>query len=74
MNIILTKKEEVQDAKYPNNKEVGYMKIGKLIESPVVGKPFYVGYAFRTSKVMEIINEDTFKTQNSIYTFKEFKR
>lgn len=73
MNIVLTKKEELVNAQYPNNKEVGNMKVGKFIDYPIIGQPFYVGCRFRTSVVTEIIDKNTFKTRNSIYTFKELK-
>ena len=67
MEIKLEKINELPNAKHPNNIEVGYVKIGKLISTPKVGEQFYLGYTYRTSVVVEIINENTFKTLNSIY-------
>lgn len=67
MKIILEKISELPDAMHPNNIEVGHLQTGELISEPEVGKCFWVGYFWRTSIVKEIIDENTFKTCNSIY-------
>ena len=63
----IEKVEERKDALYPNNKEVGYVKEGDFIAKPEIGKNFWVGRTFRTSLVQEIIDDNTFKTDNSVY-------
>jgi hypothetical protein len=72
MKIILEKLKELPDAKHPNNIEIGFIKIGEFLSEPKVNRPFYVGPSWRTSKVTEIIDSNTFKTMNSIYKFKTF--
>ena len=66
----VVKLEEREDAEVPNNKEIGYEKIGTPYGPPKVGECFlmatYRGY-WTTSIVTEILSEDTFKTKNSIY-------
>lgn len=68
--IILEKISELENAKHPNNKEVGYIRIGKMYQEPEIGQPFYCGINFRTSNVTEIIDGNTFKTLNSVYRIK----
>lgn len=69
--VILRKIEELKEAEVPNNKEVGYIKLGKFLKEPKVGLPFYMetinGELWKTSSITEIISPDTFKTRNSIY-------
>ena len=67
MKVVLRKMEELSDALHPNNIEVGIVKVGEFISEPKVGECFFVGYGWRTSIVKEIINENTFRTCNSIY-------
>jgi len=69
MIIKLEKLIELPNAKHPNNIEVGYIKIGQWVNKPSIGEPFFVGLGWATSPVTEIIDEYTFKTQNSIYTW-----
>ena len=69
MKIKLEKLKELPDALHPNNIEVGYVKEGEFNAKPEVGKPFYIGYNYRTSDVQEIIDEFTFRTYNSIYRY-----
>lgn len=57
---------ELPDALHPNNIEVGKIKVGELISEPKVGECFWVD-GFKTSTVKEIIDENTFRTCNSIY-------
>jgi len=67
MEITLKKIEELEDTRIPNNIEVGYIQVGEFVAQPKIGEPFYVGNRFRTSRVKEIIDENTFRTHNSIY-------
>lgn len=70
MNIKLTKIKELDDAVHPNNIQEGKVYKGQLKEPPKVGECVYIdrqhGY-FRTSIVTEIIDDNTFRTMNSIY-------
>ncbi len=66
--IKLVKLEELPDALHTNNIVVGYEKTGVFEGKPVVGECFYCG-SLRTSTVQEVINENTFRTHNSIYQF-----
>lgn len=68
----LTKIAEAPDPVHPNNITVGNVVTGRFVSSPVVGEPFYVPYVNRfsarqTSTVLEIIDDNTFRTYNSIY-------
>jgi hypothetical protein len=67
MKIRLVKIKELENALHPNNIEVGFTKEGTLINEPKVGECFYVGFNWRTSTVQEVIDENTFRTYNSIY-------
>jgi len=69
--IKLEKLSELPDAKHPNNIEVGHVTEGKFNGEPQIGEAFWVGFHWRTSVVTEIINENTFKTCNSIYRWTE---
>lgn len=70
MKIKITKIRELENALHPNNIEVGSERIkempDELFRRPQVGLPFYAGM-FRTSVVQEIIDNNTFKTHNSVY-------
>ena len=65
--IILEKIEELENAFHPNNKKVGYIRKGIMVDKPRVGASFIMMPPFRTSVVTEIIDKNTFKTLNSIY-------
>jgi len=69
--VTLRKIQELEDAVVPNNKSVGYERMGVMIEEPKVGAPFILlgpGLrGFRTSTVQEVIDQNTFRTHNSIY-------
>lgn len=69
MDIRLIKIKEIPDAMHPNNIDEGFSMDGKMWDTPKIGDCFYVGDNFRTSYVKEIIDENTFKTCNSIYRF-----
>jgi len=70
MNVLIRKLEEAENPLHPNNIEVGFEKIGKFVENPEIGKGFFVGYNWVTSRVTEIISENKFRTLNSIYEWK----
>jgi hypothetical protein len=68
----LTKIAEAPDPTHPNNIPVGEEVVGRFISEPKIGEPFYVPYVNRfsarqTSTVLEIIDDNTFRTYNSIY-------
>jgi hypothetical protein len=67
MKVNLKKLKELPDALHPNNIIVGYEIEGEFISEPKIGECFYVGHFWATSTVKEIIDEQTFKTCNSIY-------
>jgi hypothetical protein len=70
MKVKLTKLEELPDALFPHNIEVGFERIRDInpeyFKPPVVGERFWVG-SFSTSAVQKIIDASTFRTYNSIY-------
>lgn len=79
----LTKIEEIPDAVHPNNRPVGEEHAGLYMQDPQIGGPFviYEGPTyylpkqkleirlsfFVTSKVVEILSHNTFRTLNSVY-------
>lgn len=65
--IRLTKLKEVDDPTHPNNIEEGYFREGLMVADPEVGKPFIVGFNFKTSIVREVMEDNKFRTLNSIY-------
>lgn len=71
MKVKLMKLKELDDALVPNNIIEGYTTEGTLLNEPVVGECVYISRSvssmFRSSTVQEIIDQDTFKTFNSIY-------
>ena len=74
MIIKLTKLKELPDAFHPNNIEEGRVEIFSikdyLFKKPIVGERFTLmdlSHWFSTSLVQEIVDENTFKTLNSIY-------
>ena len=69
MIIKLTKLQELPDAAHPNNIEVGFEKmlyVDKVFK-PMKGVRFPPMSYWSTSVVTEIIDENTFKTLNSVY-------
>lgn len=71
--VILTKlSDDYFDGMHPNGIYAGYHQVGELIENITVGERVLVhgkrmdDYLY-TSKVMEIIDENTFKTTYSTY-------
>jgi hypothetical protein len=70
MFIKLTKLDSLLEGAHPNGIEQGYVAKGFMEKEPTVGESFEItnsGYWFTTSTVQEIIDENTFKTLNSIY-------
>ena len=68
----LIKLKDFDSAEYKNHIEESRVVEGVIIDTPTVGKCFYLFYedrnsAFRTSTVKEVIDENTFRTNNSIY-------
>ena len=69
MIIKLTKLQELPDARHPNNIEIGFEKklyVEDAVE-PMIGVRFPPMSYCSTSVVTEIIDENTFKTRNSVY-------
>lgn len=67
----LTKlKDEAYNGEHPYGINEGYTKEGYLYSKPVKGFCFYFNN-LRTSKVTEIIDDNTFRTENSIYKIEE---
>lgn len=62
----VVKLQERHDALHPNNIEEGAEYEGYLVDVPRVGECFRLA-GFNTSIVQEIVDENTFKTYNSIY-------
>ncbi len=76
VTIMVTKLEHGEAPKYaanhPRNIKIGFTAEGLMLRPVAVGESFYVNYPdagnhFHTSVVQEILSENTFKTQNSIY-------
>lgn len=58
--------DEVFEGKHPNNINLGYEKVGILHNNIEIGYSIQVG-SLVTSCVTEIIDENTYRTNNSIY-------
>lgn len=75
MRIRLTKITELENAQHPNNIPEGFQQEGEFSNPPEVGACFWMQYKlgedswFRSSVVTEIINDNTFRTKNSIYRY-----
>jgi hypothetical protein len=67
--IRIVKLKEVENAKHPNNIKEGFAIEGEYIDSPCVGGVFWVGNFWRTSIVQEVLDDNKFRTLNSIYQF-----
>ncbi|MCG9971019.1 hypothetical protein [Christiangramia crocea] len=69
--IKIKKLKEAESPLHPNNIEEGFEKIGQIPDNyfryPTVGERFWISLSWSTSGVQEIIDENTFKTYNSIY-------
>jgi hypothetical protein len=66
-NARITKLEDTKfNGKHPNKINVGYVKEGILWQAPIVGQSCCVG-SICTSVVTELINEGSFRTENSVY-------
>ena len=62
----LTKLNDCDNPRHPENIKTGFVKEGGVYRELKVGESFWVG-SFVTSVVQEIIDEQTFRTMNSIY-------
>lgn len=81
--ILLTKIEELPDAEVPNNIPTNDFRVGITENLPVKNHCFSlycssapnsnkieIRRSFRTSPVQEVLDNNTFKTFNSIYEYK----
>lgn len=71
--VIIKLSDDVFNGFHPNGIDKGYTKVGKLYEDLQVGKRCIVindkfGSYLSTSTVVEIVDEHTFKTENSTYS------
>jgi len=70
MEVKLTKLSEAPQPRHPNNIEVGFVRVFNVPQDffrpPTVGERFNL-YGFSTSVVQEILDDNTFRTFNSIY-------
>ena len=64
-----TEKKEADNPRHPGNIPEGDVRTGTFLKEPTVGEKFWCGHNWRTSIVQEIIDENTFRTLNSIYTW-----
>lgn len=74
MKIRITKLKEADNPLHPNNIEQGFVREGEIDSLPKVGQCFLVISGtryFLTSTVQEIIDQNTFRTHNSIYHWEE---
>ncbi len=72
IKVRITKLNHLMDIEHPNGIDSGYTVEKEVDKLPliVVGKPVYLiddTSRFHTSTVKEIIDNETFKTRNSIY-------
>ena len=69
--VVLTKiSDDKFDGNHPNGIIEGYTRVGKLINDVIIGDQVLVvnnTHYLRTSEVTEIIDDITFKTENSTY-------
>lgn len=69
--VVLTKiSDDKFDGNHPNGIKANYIKVGKLINDVIIGDQVLVVNStryLRTSEVTEIIDDITFKTENSTY-------
>lgn len=72
MRVKITKLANIDNPLKPSGFPVGFTRIGKSYGKPVVGECFHIG-GFRTSTVQEILDDNDFKTHNSIYKWEEFE-
>lgn len=72
--IKLTKLKEVDKPVHPDNIKVGREVQGAMLNKPRIGHRFYVGVSWSTSPVQDVLDENTFKTLNSIYKIEEINK
>lgn len=79
MKIRIIKLEELPDALWPNNIQVGWENTFETIDEnfrlhePTVGQRFWPSRYWSTSNVVEIIDEKTFKTLSSVYQWEKLE-
>lgn len=63
------------NGKHPNNINEGYTKIGIEIKPPTIGERYFLDsfFGFSTSPIIEIIDENTFKSTYSTYKIEYLK-
>lgn len=71
--VILTKLKDCEDPRHADHIQPGFEKVGYIVGEPEVGKSFIIGPYWATSAVQEIIDENTFRTLNSIYRWEKLK-
>jgi hypothetical protein len=69
MHIKLTKIKENPDGKYSASVAIGKEMIGDFVGEPVVGKSFVIPGVVKTSPILEVLDNNTFKTYNSVYRY-----
>ncbi len=68
MKVKLTKlSDDVFNGSHPNGIYEGHVQIGTEYDKPELGQPYWVGRSWRTSDVIEVLDNNTFKTLNSTY-------
>lgn len=70
--VTIEKITELENATHPENIAVGFTLSGRMAAEPKLFTRFRVGPTWSTSVVTEIIDENTFKTLNSIYRIKRY--
>jgi hypothetical protein len=68
--ISVTKVGESPHPKFKSFFDMGETKRGPFKSFPKVGEPFVISSRYTTSDVVEILDENTFMTLNSIYKYK----
>jgi hypothetical protein len=71
MKIKVTKISDCENPEHPDHIPPNYVRVGTLVEAPEVGKPFWLGFDWRTSPVTKVVDKRTFETMNSIYKWEE---
>ena len=77
MRVKVKKLKESDNPLHPNHIEEGFEKTGLISEQqfrvPTVGERFYISPFWSTSGVQEVIDDNTFRTYNSIYHWEIIK-
>lgn len=67
IRITLVKLGDCENPHLAHHIPAGHQVEGWLLNEPELGKAFWVNAAWRTSLVTEVIDQDNFKTMNSVY-------